>query len=94
MSDKISDDLALYSSQLLSSVLLRAYEEPRRWLYIWEKNLLLAVHAYREAGGECPLDSWTVHFLELNLDAIKNDREVDFNLRADTLRRAALSGKE
>lgn len=90
-----TDQLAHGAAEILASALLRAYEEQRWWLYIWEQELLLGLQRYRDEGGDIPLNSWTMHFLQMNLPAIQADfkaggnSRMDYNLKADTERRIA-----
>ena len=88
-SPQLTDSLAHGAAEILASTLLQAHREDRLWLYIWEQELLLALQAYRDQGGETPLHSWTMHFLHLNLAAIQDNGRMDYNLKADTERRLA-----
>lgn len=93
------DQLAHGAAEILASSLLAGHRDDRLWLYIWEQELLLGLQRYRGEGGTVPLNSWTMHFLRMNLDAIKADYQsgsnsrMDFNLKADTARRLA-AGEE
>lgn len=91
------DDIAHETAELLVSTLLThegAISEssgmPRRtWLYIWEKNALLALDRYMQRKTAKPINSWTVNFLLTNIDNIKYDRPIDWNLREAREKREA-----
>lgn len=96
MTDLI-DDLAHETAELLVSTLL-TYEGaisessgfPRRtWLYIWEKNALLALDRYMQRETAKPINLWVMNFLLTNLDNIKYDRPIDWNLKAAREKREA-----
>lgn len=95
---KLVDDLAYQTAELLCSVLLTqegvytelGKRERRPWLYIWEKRALLALEEYRKRKTSKPLNNWTVSFLLTNLENIKNDTPIDWNLRAAREKREAL----
>jgi hypothetical protein len=80
MSPTVSDNLARACASMLASLPV-AHMGGRRQLYIWEVEAFLALHAYREAGGRVPLNDWTMTFLRVNIDALRADLPVNWNLR-------------
>ncbi len=89
---QISEDrlAAKAMAAMLSSVLLKAYDEPRRFLYIWEREALQWLIRFRERDPTAGFDDWTGTFMRLNHDAIMDpDGKMDFNLKAFTQREAS-----
>lgn len=92
---KLIDSLAYQTADLLCSCLLanEAYAadaagRPKRtWLFVWEKRALLDIDEYRKRKTSIPINSWTVSFLETNLENIKNDLPIDWDLRSARERR-------
>jgi hypothetical protein len=92
---KTEDDLAAEAlADILTSVMLRAYEEPmgpRTFLYVWERAGLRWLIRYCDdrwhAGS---LNDWLVTFITLNRDPIlAEDGRMDFNLRSFSERESA-----
>ena len=91
-----SHEIAGPLSDLLASVMLQAYEEPRRrQFYCWEKKSLRWLLAYGDKympkGKSAPLCDWTWSFCLLNRDLITSEEigPIDFNLRAFNEKRRA-----
>jgi hypothetical protein len=77
----IAHDGTQHVSELMASVLLRAYGENRTDLYCWERDTLRWLDAcYRKGIGVH--NDWTVTFTDLNREAIEKHGRMDFNLRA------------
>lgn len=81
---------ALALSGVLTSAMLRASEEGRRFLYCWERDGLQWLVRFRDRRPDGVMDSnWMPRFLALNREAIMAaDDTMDFNLRAARLAQA------
>lgn len=81
---------ALALSAVLTSAMLHAAEEHRRFLYCWERDGLQWLIRFRERRPDGVMDSnWMPRFLDLNHGAIMSeDGAMDFNLRAARLAQA------
>lgn len=78
---------ALALGGILTSAMMRAYEEPRTWLFSWERDGLRWLIRFCDRRPDGIMDSeWTRSFLALNRAAIlSDDGRIDFNLRAARL---------
>jgi hypothetical protein len=88
---KDEDALAAYAlGEILTSALMRAYNENRSWLYCWERDGLQWLVRYqgRKCSGSVG-NLWMHDFIQLNHDAILSENgKMDFNLKAFDERRA------
>ena len=74
---------AMALCDILASVLMRAYETQRNYLYCWERDGLRWLIRFRDRRPDVNLNDWTGTFLRLNRKMILSDAgTIDFNLRA------------
>jgi hypothetical protein len=68
-------------ADLLSSTLMRAYDENRKQLYCWEVDACMYLDDCLKQGYS--MNAWTAHFVRLNAQAIRQNpyAEMNFNLR-------------
>jgi hypothetical protein len=77
-------------SDMLATLLLKACDDKRNWLYCWERDGLQWLIRFMDRRSEGIGNAWTFAFIDLNRDAILDTYGVmDFNLRAARMKKEA-----